>query len=386
MIFQKRNKICFGVIYGIIFALMLVVLYGAYKVIKKKKVNNRQNSAYLNIIDRYFNRLPEIEKKDKLTLAKKINFFTNNFCQNIPPHEPDEKLFENCRTACGGYVYVFGKIADNFNLKTRPVYLYNISNQGNHSLIEVNYKNDKWALFDPTFGSFFTKNGDVNEVPYSLDDMYFYLNKDVLIHNVVKAKKISIANLTKSLKELYSVKVFSEKFMKLVSYLESEQYGYADIRQKTVLNMAIDMKKNHFFFGTKEKDVNNADKYFLQKTNDTLNDTIDNNDISYKMSYIGEGVNSSRVNSYKFTGLNNGSIYSITFYGYNPHKEAAIYPYFLNNGCILQKTGPQPLNEHYFEDNFQFRAKGENCRLMVELYKPEKKQIRLFGIEIKYIN
>ncbi len=342
----------------------------------------------IKITSHYFDKLPQDERKNTLQLAKRINAFVYNYCISDPPIEKNlHKLLKNCRTSCIGYVHVFRQIAQFYGIQSRAVYLFNIPLQGNHSLLEIKYGEDKWALFDPTFGTFFTPEGKPSENPFSLDDLYFYCTSDTLIRHVVQARTLNPLDITSPLDVLYTPRSFKASYMGLSSYLSAEAYGNPDKYQYSLLWMNIDMRKNLYQFGGPTKNIQEGEERFLALINSLLKDDIQNNHISYNMSYLGEVGGHTYKNGYRLSHLKRGCIYRTTIYGINT-TIASFYPHFTDTRAVLQHTGMQIIPEGKYEHSLLFRARDTNAELILEIYPKTEagSHIRIFGIRIELCN
>jgi hypothetical protein len=336
------------------------------------------------ITSRYFDKLSQQELKDPVNLSKRINTFVYNYCTSQPPIEGNlHKLLANCRTLCGGYVYVFRQITGFYGIQSRSVYLFNIPSQGNHAMVEIKYGNDKWALFDPTFGTFFTAGGNPSEIPYSLDDLYFNCTPDNLPEHVVQARSIPPDHNSIPIDALYTPRSFKAADMKLSSYLSADAYGNPDKYQYSLLWMNIDMKNPTFQFGGPAKSVQEGEKQFLTLTNSLLNDKEPDNHISYVMSYLGELDGHSYKNGYHLTRLRKDCIYRVTFYGINNYAKVSIYPHFTDKRAVLRHSGTRIIPAGACTFSMLFRARETKADLILEVYPHNGSFIRLFGMRVE---
>ncbi len=351
-------------------------------------VKPRVSQDLIKITSQYFDRLSQDERKDPVKLAKRINAFVHNYCRCDPPIENNlDKLLNNCRTSCAGYVYVFRQIAEFYGIQSRAVYLFNIPLQGNHAMVEIKSGENKWALFDPTFGTFFTPEGIPSENPFSLDDLYFYGSSDTLIRHVVQARTLNPLDITLPLDALYASRAFKAPYMKLSTYLSAEAYGNPDKYQYSLLWMNIDMKNNIYQFGGPAKTTREGEERFLALTNALLNDHDPNNHISYDLSYLGELQGHTYKNGYRLTHLIKGRIYRITLYGINfcgiSTPKAPLYPHFTDTRAILQHTGMQVIPKGKYEYSQLFRARDTKAELILEVHPETSSYIRIFGIRVE---
>lgn len=292
-----------------------------------------------------------------------------------------DNLLKNCRTSCGGYVYVFQQIANFYGIQTRTVYLFNIPLQGNHAMVEMKYGEDKWALFDPTFGTYFTPEGKLSEIPYSLDDLYFYCSPDTLIKHVLQANPLQPVDITLPLNVIYKRRSFKATNMKLSTYLSADAYGKPAPYEYSLLWMDIDMRRNAFQFGGPAKTIEEGDAQFLAKTNTLLTDTIPNNHISYNLSFLGQMGEHTYKNGYRLYNLKRGYIYRITLYGINP-TDVSLYPHFTDSRAVLDHTGIQVIPRDIYVQTLLFRARDTKAELILEAYPQPRCFMRIFGISI----
>ena len=335
------------------------------------------------IITRYFESISQNEQRDPVLLAKKINSFVYTFCSSEKPHTASmDKLLKHCHTTCSGYVYLFSKIAAYFGIQTRVIYLFNIPIQGNHTMVEVRHSGDKWALFDPTFGTFFTSRGEPTEIPYSLDEIYFTCTPNTLSNHVVQARVINPVDLSAPLDALYSARSFSSPHMNLPAYILAESYGYLDPLLYSLSWMNIDMQKDPFQFGGPANNLQEGENRFLIETNALLNDHLAGNEISYNISYLGKVGEHTYKNGYRLSHLAKGDIYRITLYGINP-SGVSLYPHFTDSRAILQHSGRQSVPKGVYTHSFLFRAQDTSAELVLEVYPKPSASMRIFGIRIE---
>jgi hypothetical protein len=344
---------------------------------------SRVSQDLVEVTTKYFSQVSQAERNDNLLLAKKINAFVHNYCSCESPLEMNiENLLKNCRTACGGYVYVFQQIAKFYGIQTRTVYLFNISLQGNHAMVEVKYGEDKWALFDPTFGTYFTPEGKPSEIPYSLDDLYFYCSPDTLIRHVLQARAIHPLDINSPIDALYLSRSFNAANMKLSTYLSADAYGNPAPYEYSLLWMDIDMRKSTYQFGGPAKTIEEGDARFLGITNRLLNDKIPNNRISYNISFLGQMGEHTYKNGYRLYNLKKGRIYRITLFGINP-TGVTLYPHFTDSRAVLNHNGSQVIPDDIYVHTLLFRARDTDADLILEAIPQPRRFMRIFGIRIE---
>jgi hypothetical protein len=392
MMIQKQQSFQIMLLKVLIVALLLPSLISCTQnktPTSAESVPKAQEQQELKIITSlYFDKLSQQELKEPVRLSKRINTFVYNYCTSQPPIEGNLfKLLANCRTSCGGYVYVFRQITGFYGIQSRAVYLFNIPFQGNHSMVEIKYGKDKWALFDPTFGTFFTAGGNPSEIPYSLDDLYFNCTPDKLYKHVVQARSIPPEHSSMSIDALYTPRSFKAANMTLSTYLSADAYGNPDKYQYSLLWMNIDMNNDIYQFGGPAKNIREGEEKFLTLTNSLLNDTKPNNHVSYVMSYLGEVEGHTYKNGYRLTHLKKDCVYSVTLYGINYYgpktANVSLYPHFTDKRAILQHSGIQLIPKGAYTFSMLFRARETNAELVLEVYPNTVNSIRIFGIRVE---
>lgn len=85
------------------------------------------------------------------------------------PQVVHASAFCNGQRSCGALSDETIRILTDCGIATRGVNLYNLPNQGNHSLLEVQLDENEWMLVDPTFGVVFLP--DIAGRGWSLDEV-----------------------------------------------------------------------------------------------------------------------------------------------------------------------------------------------------------------------
>ena len=351
-------------------------------------LNQHQYKAYQDVINFNFKNL---KYQSELELLKKNNFFTYNFCITGKSKQSSvPNLFLEPYTACGGCTFIFRAIAEYYDIETRYAYLYNIPHQGNHSLVEAKTRKGKWVLFDPTFGLFFTSDGQVDSNIYGLSEINYELFDKPLIDYVIKAKKVYVSKeklakfLRNSTSELYTPKFFNEKYMDLNSYVNSERYGYNDSNLETYLRIQIDMINDYLMIGTDFKTLAEGEAGFLQASNSSLNDANKLNDFSYLASTIGKNAVFQNV-IIEFINLKPSAKYTLTIKGI-VNSKAGLQKLFSDKGGILKSIEPIQISKGIYSEDIEFIAKKEQANLLLSIYPANSPvQVRLFTIISKKI-
>ena len=259
---------------------------------------------------------PDMSAED---VAKYLNHLVFNFCSNTLPHTGTSdinELFVECRTACGGYLYVLRGLLASQGITTRISNFYNLPQQGNHSAVEVEVKPGEWALFDPTFGTFFTLDGNVEGQPLSTEDVRFLLNRETISTSVLMAKKDASVNRM-PLKELYE-QDFRAQYMNLENYALAEQAVSEGSDAIVPLITTLNVEGGEAVAGSPSfDDAASGQSSFLKWTNETLLNNHPVDDTSYLFHIVGQYENFFQsMNVLRIIGLTLGDLYEIQIHGY----------------------------------------------------------------------
>lgn len=329
---------------------------------------------------------------DPADTAKYLNFITYNHCSSELPHTVIRdiskndlfELFSVCRTACGGYAYVLRELLAAHGINSRYVNLYNLPQQGNHTMVEVEIKRGKFALFDPTFGVYFTSTGSINERPLSLEEVRYSLRSNTIKKNVLQAGKIPFE---KSLDRLYS-QVFSAEHMNLENYLVAEQSAPAGVDSIVPLVMPIVIVEDRaesgiLSFNSKEEGLSK----FLKWTDQTLNNENPQDDVSSLFHVVGKYNHYfDSLNLIKITNLTIGSEYEIKFFGYS-NQEHRIQVFGLGRDVSisgpelrLNKIEPEFIKPGKFVMSRKFWSASESAEIVFHKSDKDSDYVYLFGV------
>lgn len=258
--------------------LVVLLLFSGCKIFESKSNSTEQKIETL--ISKYGLSKEHFKKMEPSQAVMLSNALVYKHCRNEVPHEPNSKnLFENCRTSCDGFSYVLEKLLTYQGLHARHVSLFNILNQGNHSLIEVEV-DGKFALLDPTFGAVFLNNSRL----MSLSEVLSLQEKDLqgMVHQV-KDRNFKSTNV----KEIYH-NGFEASYMSLRSYLSYEAFHVQDGRFVN-LKLKLDLADKKILEWKLPPNLNFEQKNlaYLNKTNETLNNSVEGDEVSYNFSFMG---------------------------------------------------------------------------------------------------
>lgn len=319
-------------------------------------------------------------------LAKRLNYVVYNHCESTQPHTGQKdinELFSECRTACGGYAYVLRSLLAAHDIRTRYLNLYNLPQQGNHVMVEVEIAPRQWALFDPTFGSFFTGDGRSQSTPLSFQDIRFQLRIDSIEQNSLVARKGDVS-LGAEDELLYDSNSFNFKYMEIENYLLAEAYAPVKEGLTVPLTLSMNLKNGVDEAGTLAPvSVGEGEAEFLRWTNATLNDDVENNDTSYLFSMLGNyKPYFESLNILKFDGLSADMSYEISIAGNSSHNEASVQIVDIGNDVYMDTIEADIVADGHFEVKRKFIAKSSSASFVIRLIEPKDSFVRVFGVSI----
>ncbi|WP_109259419.1 transglutaminase domain-containing protein [Hyphobacterium indicum] len=221
-----------------------------------------------------------------------------------------DELFQECVTACGGFSYVLRGLLEATGAQTRYVNLYNIPNQGNHTAVEVKI-NGHWAFYDPTFGVYFTEDGDPRGRILSLREITANYTEEGLADRVNQAREARLDILEQSMGELFSGE-FDHPFMSLKNYQLAEARSRLDSRELVILDIPLELTGGTASIGDFEaRTMADAQAAWLQQTNALLVDNDLSNDVSY-LSHRLSNNQGERLTTISVSGLRPEQRYELT--------------------------------------------------------------------------
>ena len=317
-------------------------------------------------------------------LAKRLTYAVFNYCTNTRPFVELEQLFEVCRAQCAGYVYVLGGLLSSFGLETRHSGLYNIPQQGNHSVLEVEIRPGVWGLYDPTFGTFLAPDRGVDDEPFSMDSLQFALSPSEVTTHVFGAVQgpISIAARA-ALGELFVAGRFEHLYMRPENYVFAEDYGEDDPNLPLNLRVVIRVNGGSGAFGTQDPHVlDKAEQQFLKLTRRTYRENAEHGRVSYRLSRLGMSNRDTRA-LIDFRGLRPGYDYEVKLMGVNSRGSFAFTAELIEGGGVLDQRGPIRIPTGPYSIPLRVKPASDRAVLMLESYPDEGDYVRLFRIEIR---
>jgi|GEM_PF-5202696 len=251
--------------------------------------------------------------------AAKLNQAVYAFCKHGEKDGHINELFDECLAACGGYSYVLRGLLEATGARTRYVNLYNMPNQGNHTGVEVEITGE-WSFYDPTFGAYFTADGEADGPPlsaYTVSQTY----KTSGLDNLVQQSRKERADITNStLSDLYKYR-FSHDYMALQNYSLAESFWFDDPEQLTILDIGLDISDNLNTLGNfNAQTMQEMQTAFMEDIRRLLLDDDLRNDISFVASGLYHRGRPS-LTTLTIDGLEPGATYKLSMMLFNPKAE-----------------------------------------------------------------
>jgi len=319
-------------------------------------------------------------------IAKKLNYIVFNHCSSSKPKTglvDINELFEVCKTSCGGYAYVLrGLLAAN-NINSRYVNLYNLPNQGNHTVVEAEIEPGIWALFDPTFGSFFTEESQADNRPLSLEEIRFLFTSENINEHVLTAKKNTAVSIKKDTRYLYERSSFPHRFMKVNNYLAAESISPVGLGMSIPLVLELDVASGRATAGIlEETNIQEGQTKFLKWSNDTINNENPADDTSYLFHIVGNyDPYFKSLNVIRLINLQIGATYEIEFHGVSPAQER-IQIIDIGRDLQLNQIEPEEVGSGQMLLKRKFRALASHGEIIFSVIEQNKSRVYLFGISV----
>ena len=334
-----------------------------------------------------FNTTTPFRDRSAMDIGKILNFIVSNHCNSAPPHTGQKdinELFVVCRTACGGYAYVLRGLFAAYGIKTRYANLYNLPAQGNHTMIEAEISSGKWALFDPTFGSFFTSDGRIDGPLLSLEEVRFNLTPASIHQHVITAKKGMPIFDDVNLISLYDKAKFKYPNMRVENYLIAEIAAPAGMDLLVPLTLPLKIVNRRAIAGViNVRNIQEGQAGFLDWSNSTLNNDDPSDDTSYLFNISGNYDPYFRsMNILSLTGLKVGKIYDLNISGVIGDKDVEIQVVDIGRNLIFNTILPERLKmKTPFSLHRKFRASSKNGQIIINVTKPQNSKAYIFGVE-----
>jgi hypothetical protein len=365
------------------------------KSIFKSRAQNNSVPAE-NFIQKNLGNKNILSKIDKNDLLKRLNAIVFNHCKNEVPHTGKEEiteLYETCKTACGGYSYVLKGLLEAFGFKVRYLNFYNLPNQGNHTAIEVEFPDGRWVFLDPTFGTFFTKEGKIDGALMSIDEVRYQPNRKALLSKVFVAvkdakdeQKINYSKyIDSNLKKIYEKNKFNFKYMKLSNYLLAEQVEHVGSSSLVPLVANIKLNKGEYRLGQMDfENISSGVNSFLKDTNELLKDSDLSNDVSFLFSKVGNYSPYFRsLNIINIENMKKNKEYQLKLSGF-AYNESSLLIKTIGRNIVLKKNEVNKISPGKFSKTKIFKAQSGKGQILITVAPPER-MVDLLYLEVSIV-
>lgn len=243
--------------------------------------------------------------------AKRLNQAVYAFCETGATPADMNDLFRRCATACDGYAYLLRGLLEVTGAKTRYVRLYNIPNQGSHVGVEIRIGNE-WGFLDPTFGAYFTDNGEPEGNLLSLREIANRRSLEELKTAVQQARASREDFVHMAMASLYG-RAFEHAYMSLRNYIVAERITPDINGGLLALDIPLTIHNGKASIGSVAPgSAEGADARWQSITNALLNDHDPLNDVSFFTSTIFNDDELSRITTISIYDLEPGKRYMLT--------------------------------------------------------------------------
>ncbi|PHS40016.1 MAG: hypothetical protein COA91_05150 [Robiginitomaculum sp.] len=312
--------------------------------------------------------------------AARLNQAVYAYCQHGSTPGHINNLFENCKAACGGYSYVLRGVLEATGIRTRYVNLYNIPNQGNHTVVEVEI-DGRWPFYDPTFGAYFTDNGQADGKPLNVEEVAYWEKETEIGDLVLQSKKEKTDILTGTLSDMYQYD-YDHPYMKVENYQAAETLWHEGMDQITILDIGLSIEDGLTKIGDfSAKTKSEMHAAYFRETGAILLDDDPRNDISFRTSYLYNSVRPS-ITTLTVDGTGTNQNFNVRLMFFNPHtKQTRIQMMALDKSAVYhgQQVIALPPGRSIVEVNFT--AMEDVSRLAVRNMGPSILAY-LYGIEV----
>lgn len=281
---------------------------------------------------------PEAER------ARLVTVLTYRFCDPGNALFPDlNELYTSCSTQCGGYAYVARGLAEVLDLRTRYANLYNIPQQGNHTVVEL-LVDGVWEFYDPRFGAFFTDDGTPGGRVMNISQVSGQ-DEGVLASKVVQIDKV--ADLFQP--PGYSAD-FDHKYMEVDNYRTTK--AIVQFLPGEMLWLRVPLTSAEPVGPAGETDRARLSAGWLAYTNATLNDSDPENDTSYS-SYFLHNQPIQRGTAVDVSGLVPGRhVVTVTLYNPGAPQRLQVSPLGKPTRLLSERIVTLPTGSHVIDIAF----------------------------------
>lgn len=319
-------------------------------------------------------------------VAKVLTKSVYGFCLSEPQVVNMVDLFQNCKTACGGYSYVLRGLLEYLGYRTRYANLHNIPQQGNHTAVEV-LIDGEWGFLDPTFGVYFTENGLATGDLMSLSEIVLH---GVSSKNVFRVVDRGSSNIDLPLEKIFTnQKPISEPLrngtgpLMVSSYSLAEQIEYREQEILLPLEIPLTLDSNDSVsFGTLENvSFQELQQNWLVKTNETLNDEQIYNDVSFNTSFL-YNYEGQKISFLKIKNIKPKQKYSVKFNFYTNQELAKVQISNVGKFTVHDFSNPVEIKKGSSIISGTFLSGKDEATFLIRNI-DNTGIVRLFGIESK---
>lgn len=350
-------------------------------------------SAAKVMLNRSLGDWEKLKRYDKPEIAKRLTALVYNYCSpisnlGVSSNNDINNLFSVCNAACAGNSYVLRGLLAVYGIHANYMNLYNLPIQGNHTAVQADI-NKQPVFLDPTYGVFFTTDGDINSLPASLPSVRYDFTNETIARHVFQAlpdKDFSRID-TMPLAQLYNNKYRTPKLLRLDSYINSETFGTVNDSKTLFLSANLYFDNNRVSLGcVNSKNIKAASACLLNETNALYNNQkLPSRYISYDISQLGYILEKQPMQTmFHFHGMVQGAYYQVKLLLYNPNNITRALSIGTLNGLNLAENS-QDINikPGLLIYDVKFKARQKDAYLV--LYpKPEKNKwsANFFAIQV----
>ncbi len=306
---------------------------------------------------------------------------SDEICSRFP-QVVHASAFRNGQRSCRALSDETIRILTDCGIATRGVNLYNLPNQGNHSLLEVQLDENEWMLVDPTFGVVFLP--DIAGRGWSLDEVRGLPNENAV--TAILLRSTSGESWARPVEKLFIPGFPKGRYMAAGHYLAAEAIGSWRPDQRVVLSWNIASGERELGIKTVDPDRDSRQKAFLDWTNRRLLDDDPANDISFLASQVGGFQCGIFTPTISLPSLAHGEMVRLLIRGehLDGYGELRLIPIGGSVDVVGAANPDRPATEvardGRFEIDFRLSGRGTSPRLLVET--DNDTQYRIFGMDL----
>lgn len=363
----------------VVFVSLISVSSSAQKFLSKDEKLAAMEWFYNQSLD--VSSLKNMPTKD---VAKILTKYVYGFCRSEPQIGRFIDLFKNCKTSCGGYSYVLRGLLEYLGHQTRYVNFHNIPQQGNHSAVEV-LIDSKWGFLDPTFGAYFTKNGFATGDLLSLNEIFLHGVSSKNVFRVVDRDLIYIdkpfEKMFTNQKSIIEPLINGSGTLMVNSYSAAEQIEYGKKELLLPLEIPLTLDSNDSVsFGTLEKlSFPELQQNWLVVTNETLNDELIYNDVSFNTSFL-FNYSGQKISFIKLKNIKPKQKYTIELNFYTDQKVAKVQLSHVGKFIVNDFSNPIEIKKGSSIISGTFSSATDEATFLIRNV-DDTGMVRLFGIK-----